>query len=65
MPESNEPRDLPGGKTVYVPTSPDTTDIPLADFDEPDEPKPDPIAPLAAPPEPPTEPIDDGAIVPD
>ena len=41
MPESNEPRDVPGGKTMYVPHSPDATDIPLADFDEPDEPRPD------------------------
>ncbi len=62
MPESNEPRDLPGGKTVYVPNAPDTQDIPLADVDVPVEPKPDPISPLASPPEPPAEPIDDGDI---
>ena len=65
MPESNEPQEVGGGKTVYVPADPDTQDIPLADVDLPDEPKPDPVAPLAPPPEPPDEPIDDGAIVPD
>ena len=65
MPDSNEPRDLPEGKTVYVPASADTPDIPLADVEVPDVPKPDPIAPLAPPPEPPAEPIDEGAIVPD
>lgn len=65
MPESNEPRDLPEGKTVYLPASPDTQDIPFADDDAdvPEEPKPDPVAPLAPPPEPPDEPIDEGAIL--
>ncbi len=62
MPESNEPRDVPGGKTVFVPASPDTEDIPLADVEVPDELRPDPVAPLARPPVPPTEPIDEGAI---
>jgi len=65
MPDSNEPRDLPEGKTVYVPASPDTQDIPFADVEVPVEPKPDPVAPLAPPSEPPAEPIDEGAIVPD
>ncbi len=65
MPDSNEPRDRPGGKTVYIPASPETPDIPLADVEVPDELKPDPVSPLAPPPEPPADPIDDGAIVPD
>ena len=65
MSDSNEPRNLPGGKTVFVPTSPDTEDIPLADVEVPDELRPDPVAPLARPPEPPSEPIDDGDITPD
>ncbi|QDV35522.1 hypothetical protein [Tautonia plasticadhaerens] len=46
MPDSNEPQDRPEGKTVYLPASPDTPDIPLADTEEPAEPRPgEPIAP--------------------
>ncbi len=65
MPDSNEPREKDGGKQVFIPASPEIEDIPLADVDAPDEPKPDPIAPDARPPAPPDQPIDEGDIAPD
>lgn len=62
MSESNEPKELPEGKTPYRPVPPDNEEIPLADEEPPPRRYVDPIAPEAEPPEPPAEPIDEGGV---
>lgn len=70
MPESNEPKDTPDGKSVIVDPPADASSIPLSDADTGDLPRPtpgDPHPPVKPVPQPQAPPgsIDEGALNPE